>query len=139
MLNALARSRQNTWYNILSTVGLNVNVLFMHEVYFWRKKKVYGSFMKAIAITAAFVAKLGGSNFTVKALYEVGKPSSMDVQVEGTSAQVLACPYGRAVQHEAHRAPIAGHVFASHYAERNQIPAAPTCCHRQSVVIVVAD
>ena len=75
------KGRNNTWYNILSTVGLNVNVLFMHEVYFWRKKKVYGSFMKAIAITAAYVAKLGGSNFTVKALYEVGKPSSMDVQI----------------------------------------------------------
>jgi hypothetical protein len=46
------RGKNNTWYNFLSTFNLSLAVFFILDTYHWHKKVVFGSWMKALAVTA---------------------------------------------------------------------------------------
>jgi hypothetical protein len=64
----------NTWYNFLSTSNLSVAVLFLHDSYNWRSKIVFGSWMKAVAVTAQATTGL-----LVEAAYNVQTPDVMQL------------------------------------------------------------
>ena len=46
------KGRNDTIYCMLSARNLTVNTLFRHDVYNWRSKVVFGSWMKTVYITA---------------------------------------------------------------------------------------
>jgi hypothetical protein len=72
------RGRNNTYYNFQSTQNMSTNLLFMVDDYWWRKKKVYGSWMKAVAVTASTK-----ENRILRFLYHVDFPSSITTNMEG--------------------------------------------------------
>jgi hypothetical protein len=72
------KGRNNTYYNVLSTNNLSANVLFVHDTYNWRNKLVFGSWMKALAVTA-----VTAENKLVKAAYHCERSAAMDVHFEG--------------------------------------------------------
>jgi hypothetical protein len=72
------KGRNNTYYTVLSTNNLTANVLFVQDTYNWRSKVVFGSWMKALAVTA-----MTAENKLVKAAYHCERPSVMDVYFEG--------------------------------------------------------
>jgi hypothetical protein len=78
------RGRNHTWYNFLSTQNSSVSLLFYLDEYWWRKKRVFGSWMKAIAVTAAAT-----KDITLHFLYHVDSPSSITGDKELHAGQVL--------------------------------------------------
>jgi hypothetical protein len=72
------KGRNNTYYNVLSTNNLTANVLFLHATYNWRNKVVFGSWMKAVAVSA-----MTAKNKVVKAAYHCERPAVMEVHFEG--------------------------------------------------------
>jgi hypothetical protein len=76
------RGRNNSWYNFLSTRNMSVAVHFIHDNFFWRRKFVYGSWMKAVAITAA-----SEQGFTVKVLYKVEQATAYTYQISGKTLE----------------------------------------------------
>ena len=65
---------------------MSVNILFLHDEYYWRHKTVFGSWMKAVAITA----QSAGSSDTIKALYNVDTPAFVNVTLRGKSVKIHA-------------------------------------------------
>jgi hypothetical protein len=72
------KGRNNTYYNVLSTSNMSANVLFVHDTYAWRNKIVFGSWMKALAISAKT-----SQDKLVRAAYHCERPSIMEVHFEG--------------------------------------------------------
>lgn len=71
------KGKNHTWYNLLSTSNLSVNVLFEHDTYNWRRKVVKGSWMKEVAVTAQSDKRL------VKVAYHVDQASRAELYVSG--------------------------------------------------------
>lgn len=78
------RGHNNTWYVMLSTQNASVALLFLLDEYWWRKKRVYGSWMKAVAIVSTT-----NNQHILHAFYHVDAPSSVTTVVEEGKAQVV--------------------------------------------------